>query len=98
MSETCDRHDDCLGRIHTEINAIKEGNASMSGKVESFMQHLDLYMKKTDKDIYDPQNGLGARVNSHATQLGLQWGVITTIIGSIIVGVIVGVVISWLKK
>ena len=98
MGETCNKHDDCLGRIHTEINEILVNNAELKGNIDSFLYESKTFREAVRKDLYDPKEGLGAKVNSHATQLGLQWGVITTIVGSIIVGVIVGVVISWMKK
>ena len=95
---TCDKHDDCLGRIHTEINSMNSNNARLTGNIESFITELRAFKQKADKDVYDPKDGLGARVNAHGTQLTLQWGVISTIIGSAIVGIIVGTVINWLHK
>ena len=94
MEETCDKHDDCLGRIHTEINIINTNNAELRGDIKSFIRELQEFRNDVRKDIYDPKDGLGSRVNAHGTQLNLQWG----IIGASIVGIIIGVTTAFLRK
>lgn len=90
MEETCPKHDDCLGRIHTEINTMNQTNSKMSGEVAAFMTNLKDFMTKVDKDVYNPKDGLGACVNSHNTQIGLQWGLLATLI--------LGIIVLFLKK
>jgi hypothetical protein len=81
MPETCDKHDECLGRIHEKLNKIEVSNA----KVDGFLTSINEFVKSINKDTYS-KDGLMDRVGNHGTQIILQWGLLAAIIVAVIIG------------
>ena len=74
-SETCDKHDDCLGRIHDSIKNIEIGIAETKG----FTISLNSFTESIHRDVYS-KGGIMERVGNHGNQLVLQWGLLAAIV------------------
>ena len=85
----CDKHVDCMERIHTAINDIKQTNARSAGVMEGFSKSVSEFLEAIRKDVYAP-GGIVEKVGNHSSQLTLQWGMISAII--------VAVIISFFRK
>jgi hypothetical protein len=79
MAGECDKHQECMERIHTDINAIKETNAKSAGVMEGFTKSVNDFLGSIRKDIYSP-GGIVERVGNHSFQLVLQWGILGAVI------------------
>ncbi len=77
-SEVCDRHDDCLGRIHDKVSAIEITSASTNEKIEGFTNTVNSFLAEIRKDIYG-KGGLIQETGEHKNQLLLQWGLLAAI-------------------
>jgi hypothetical protein len=81
--DVCPKHDDCLGRIHTDINAINIGNAELHGELKAFMKGLEAFKEKAEKAVYD-KDGLIESAGANKRQLTMQWGLILIILAAIV--------------
>jgi len=89
MPGECDRHQDCMERIHTSINSIKEDSARASGAMEEFTKSVNEFLVSIRKDVYAP-NGIIEKVGNHTFQLTLQWALLAS--------VVIAVLIEYFKK
>ena len=87
--EQCDRHSDCMERIHKEINEINVQSAESKGLIEGFTTSTNNFIDAIRKDIYSP-GGMVERVGSHQNQIGLQWGLMAVLVAA--------VVLEWIFK
>jgi len=85
MGEECNKHQECMERIHTSINAIENSNSRTEGVMEGFTKSVNEFLSAIRKDIYSP-GGIVEKVGNHSFQLVLQWG----IIGAVIIAVLIG--------
>jgi len=81
--EICEKHDECLGRIHDSIKNIEVSNA----KQEGFMKSIDEFTASIRRDIYS-KDGIMERVGNHGNQLILQWGLMSAIVVGIMLALI----------
>lgn len=84
MSSECDKHSECMERIHNEVNDIKNEVSRSAGIAEGFNKTVKEFLETIRKDIYAP-GGMVERVGNHSFQLVLQW----CILGAVITGVII---------
>lgn len=87
MNETCNKHDDCIGRINENMKKIEVGNAETQGKIDGFLKNVEEFMSSIRRDMYN-KDGVMDRVGSHGNQLVLQWGLLAAIIIAIVVAYI----------
>lgn len=87
--ETCEKHDDCLGRIHDKLNTMDKSSAYLAGELKAFMEGIKEFREEVKKDIYS-KGGLMERAGTHARQLYMQWGLLVLILA--------GIVAVYLKK
>ena len=73
--EQCEKHDECITRIHDSIKAIEIGNA----KAEGFITAINEFTSAIRRDIYS-KDGLMERVGNHGNQIILQWGLLAAMI------------------
>jgi len=83
MPGTCEKHDDCLGRIHSEISDIKVSNASLSGEIKAFMAGIKEFKDKVEVDVYGKE-GIIERTGTYGRQVTLQWGILTLLLLAIV--------------
>ena len=83
MAEQCEKHQDCMERIHTAINEIKNSNASAGGKMEGFTESVNNFLSAIRKDMYSP-GGIVDKVGTHGFQLAIQWGALGVIVVAIV--------------
>jgi len=82
--ETCNKHDECMGRIHDNIKKIEIGNATTQGKIDGFIISVNTFIESIRKDIYE-KDGIMQRVGSQGNQIILQWGLMAVIVAAIII-------------
>lgn len=82
---TCEKHDDCLGRIHDSIKNIEVSNA----KQEGFMQSINEFTSSIRKDVYSKE-GIMERVGKQGNQLVLQWGLMSAIVIGVMMALLFG--------
>ena len=85
MPGECDKHTDCMERIHESINLIKQENAKTQGMMEGFTDSVNEFITAIRRDVYSP-NGLIEKVGKNTFQVGLQWGALGAILIIIIGG------------
>jgi len=84
MAGECDRHQECMERIHESINSIKETNAKAAGTMEGFTRSVNTFLDSIRQDIYSP-GGLVEKSGNHSFQLILQWGILGAVVVAIII-------------
>lgn len=85
----CDKHSDCMERIHESIHKIELATTESSSEVRGFVTAINEFVVAVRKDLYS-KGGVIESVGKHANQLTLQWGML----GALIVAVLV----AWFKK
>ena len=93
MEAECDKHSDCMERIHENINSIKLTNAITQGEIAAVTKNIKDFLDSVRTDIYS-KGGIMERVGKHDNQLNLQWGMI----GAVVIAIIVAVIGRFFKK
>ena len=79
-NKLCDKHDECIGRIHDDIKKIEVSNA----KIDGFITSVNSFVNSLQRDVYS-KDGIIPKLMSQGNQISIQWG----LIGAIIVAVII---------
>ena len=81
--DICEKHSDCMERIHEDIGKIQLSNAVTQGSIETFVQSTNSFLSALRKDIYE-KDGIMVRTGKQENQLNLQWGLIIMLLVAVV--------------
>lgn len=88
-SDPCDKHDDCIGRIHDRITNIEKAMERGQGTMEGFTTTVKDFLEEIRKDVYS-KGGLIERAGTQGNQVFLQWGLMAAIVVAVVISFVVG--------
>lgn len=87
--EQCEKHQECMERIHNNITEIKISNSEIKGELKGFTSSVNEFISSVRKDMYS-KDGIMERVGNSNKQMILQWGLLAAII--------LGMILTYFRK